>query len=182
MQLGSSVVLRTTQVLADGRFRDKHRLLPTPTPAPANPHPQSSANLRIAVSGLNCFSSTSHPPSLRPEPSPLLLLPPPHTPLSRFPSLSIVDSVVSGRSNVWLWPFQVRAVNWADLHSCQVRRSPIMSDKAQQPLPFVYQFAAGAVAGVSEVCPSPPMQKMFLFSIERIGRMIASRPPQNGNW
>ena len=26
-----------------------------------------------------------------------------------------------------------------------------MSDKTQQPLPFVYQFAAGAVAGVSEV-------------------------------
>lgn len=29
-----------------------------------------------------------------------------------------------------------------------------MSDKSQQPLPFVYQFAAGAVAGVSEVCIS----------------------------
>ncbi|KAJ5131832.1 hypothetical protein N7448_005990 [Penicillium atrosanguineum] len=27
----------------------------------------------------------------------------------------------------------------------------IMSDKPQQPLPFIYQFAAGAVAGVSEV-------------------------------
>lgn len=26
-----------------------------------------------------------------------------------------------------------------------------MSDKPQQPLPFIYQFAAGAVAGVSEV-------------------------------
>jgi hypothetical protein len=39
-------------------------------------------------------------------------------------------------------------------NSPQVRRSPIMSDKPQQPLPFVYQFAAGAVAGVSEVCAS----------------------------
>ncbi|KAJ5893884.1 hypothetical protein N7495_005575 [Penicillium taxi] len=28
---------------------------------------------------------------------------------------------------------------------------PIMSDKPQAPLPFIYQFAAGAVAGVSEV-------------------------------
>jgi solute carrier family 25 2-oxodicarboxylate transporter 21 len=27
-----------------------------------------------------------------------------------------------------------------------------MSDAPQKPLPFVYQFAAGAVAGVSEVC------------------------------
>jgi solute carrier family 25 2-oxodicarboxylate transporter 21 len=27
-----------------------------------------------------------------------------------------------------------------------------MTDAAQKPLPFVYQFAAGAVAGVSEVC------------------------------
>ena len=33
-----------------------------------------------------------------------------------------------------------------------------MSDKAQQPLPFIYQFAAGAVAGVSEVCISHPIQ------------------------
>jgi hypothetical protein len=29
-----------------------------------------------------------------------------------------------------------------------------MSDAPQKPLPFVYQFAAGAVAGVSEVCVS----------------------------
>jgi hypothetical protein len=29
-----------------------------------------------------------------------------------------------------------------------------MSETAQKPLPFVYQFAAGAVAGVSEVCVS----------------------------
>jgi hypothetical protein len=27
-----------------------------------------------------------------------------------------------------------------------------MSETPQKPLPFVYQFAAGAVAGVSEVC------------------------------
>lgn len=31
-----------------------------------------------------------------------------------------------------------------------------MSEKKQQPLPFVYQFAAGAVAGVSEVSLSDP--------------------------
>lgn len=29
-----------------------------------------------------------------------------------------------------------------------------MSETPQAPLPFVYQFAAGAVAGVSEVCLS----------------------------
>ncbi|KAJ6036162.1 hypothetical protein N7540_000441 [Penicillium herquei] len=33
----------------------------------------------------------------------------------------------------------------------RVNPAAIMSDKPQQPLPFVYQFAAGAVAGVSEV-------------------------------
>ncbi|EPS29280.1 hypothetical protein PDE_04229 [Penicillium oxalicum 114-2] len=32
-----------------------------------------------------------------------------------------------------------------------------MSDKAQQPLPFVYQFAAGAVAGVSEILVMYPL-------------------------
>lgn len=30
-----------------------------------------------------------------------------------------------------------------------------MSETPQKPLPFVYQFAAGAVAGVSEVCTPP---------------------------
>jgi solute carrier family 25 2-oxodicarboxylate transporter 21 len=30
-----------------------------------------------------------------------------------------------------------------------------MSETPQKPLPFVYQFAAGAVAGVSEVCVAP---------------------------
>ncbi|KAJ5714184.1 uncharacterized protein N7483_011365 [Penicillium malachiteum] len=33
----------------------------------------------------------------------------------------------------------------------RVNLAAIMSDKPQQPLPFVYQFAAGAVAGVSEI-------------------------------
>lgn len=28
------------------------------------------------------------------------------------------------------------------------------SNTTQKPLPFQYQFAAGAIAGVSEVCPS----------------------------
>ncbi|KAF7715081.1 Mitochondrial carrier protein [Penicillium ucsense] len=32
-----------------------------------------------------------------------------------------------------------------------------MSDKAQQPLPFIYQFAAGAVAGVSEILVMYPL-------------------------
>lgn len=47
-----------------------------------------------------------------------------------------------------------------------------MSDKPQQPLPFIYQFAAGAVAGVSEVCISHPIQwsliahTMCLFGAE----------------
>ncbi|KAJ5946656.1 hypothetical protein N7454_003495 [Penicillium verhagenii] len=34
---------------------------------------------------------------------------------------------------------------------------PIMSDKPQKPLPFVYQFAAGAVAGVSELQSGVPV-------------------------
>lgn len=33
-----------------------------------------------------------------------------------------------------------------------------MSVKQEQPLPFVYQFAAGAVAGVSEVSLSDPTE------------------------
>lgn len=38
-----------------------------------------------------------------------------------------------------------------------IRLSAAMSSNTQQkPLPFVYQFAAGAVAGVSEVCLSLP--------------------------
>ena len=28
----------------------------------------------------------------------------------------------------------------------------------EKPLPFIYQFGAGAIAGVSEVCPRPVFQ------------------------
>jgi len=31
----------------------------------------------------------------------------------------------------------------------------------QKPLPFIYQFAAGAVAGISEVCSYAAMQARF---------------------
>jgi hypothetical protein len=33
-----------------------------------------------------------------------------------------------------------------------------MSTKEAKPLPFAYQFAAGAVAGVSEVSPLNPLK------------------------
>ena len=33
-----------------------------------------------------------------------------------------------------------------------------------QPLPFIYQFAAGAVAGVSEVSPQCPLNRELHFS------------------
>lgn len=32
-----------------------------------------------------------------------------------------------------------------------------------KPLPFIYQFAAGAVAGVSEVCIRPYMPPMVVL-------------------
>ncbi|KAJ6006390.1 hypothetical protein N7451_004334 [Penicillium sp. IBT 35674x] len=43
-------------------------------------------------------------------------------------------------------------------HLCpSLGKQPIMSDKPQKPLPFVYQFAAGAVAGVSEILVMYPL-------------------------
>ncbi|KAJ5248797.1 hypothetical protein N7468_000248 [Penicillium chermesinum] len=49
------------------------------------------------------------------------------------------------------------------LHLLHLRTTAIMSDKQEKPLPFVYQFAAGAVAGVSEILvmygpPSVPVE------------------------
>lgn len=42
-----------------------------------------------------------------------------------------------------------------------------MSETPQKPLPFIYQFAAGAVAGVSEVCTFPRTQ----FQLDSLGRV-----------
>lgn len=40
-----------------------------------------------------------------------------------------------------------------------------MSETPQKPLPFVYQFAAGAVAGVSEVCTTLQGDSELIFGI-----------------
>lgn len=48
-----------------------------------------------------------------------------------------------------------------------------MSETPQAPLPFVYQFAAGAVAGVSEVCLS-----CFCFGKRFRLHSLCRKPPR----
>jgi hypothetical protein len=54
-----------------------------------------------------------------------------------------------------------------------------MSDTPQKPLPFIYQFAAGAVAGVSEVCRTIPIARVICF--ESTPKLHApARHPRSG--
>jgi solute carrier family 25 2-oxodicarboxylate transporter 21 len=54
-----------------------------------------------------------------------------------------------------------------------------MSDKPQQPLPFIYQFAAGAVAGVSEVCVYVPIEIARLYMSAWSRRVTPRKVPNN---
>lgn len=63
---------------------------------------------------------------------------------SRFNSLGLLFFFLFPPSSL-LRPLSSAADLWAITLS-------VMSSGDQKPLPFVYQFAAGAVAGVSEVC------------------------------
>lgn len=74
-----------------------------------------------------------------------------------------------------------------------------MSDAPQKPLPFVYQFAAGAVAGVSEVCvscrrkrlrrdsmcqktPHEVLQRLMRLSLSARIDLDHVRPPHPISW
>lgn len=44
----------------------------------------------------------------------------------------------------------------------------------EQPLPFIYQFAAGAVAGLSEVSPGPPKISVVRAAMELANLFLRS--------
>ena len=98
--------------------------------------------------------------------------------LLSFPCCRLV-SLVSGQYCIVLVQRSQSILSTTLTPLSQVRRSPIMSDKSQQPLPFVYQFAAGAVAGVSEVCDYTSTDVLRLYMSAWSRRVASSKTSSN---